>query len=288
MLKRAAEHQKVLTQFKCDFVPKPGEIVISDENNILSRKLKKDFITSGGLPPRLMDESFINYPFFLLPNRVKFLNEAIEDLKINDYVLINGNSCVGKSHLSLILYLHYLYQKDNFRIIYIPFFDREEYLVDLFSRSFFTFFDEITKSNELQILLNLISDTKLDHNTLKMLYDLLINETRASNKLILGLHDQINSLAYLKNLSFRFLKEIYPDKHILISTSTDPNFTQLVREDINSGIRILLTLPEMEDLDETTQKDILKHYFSLDDDIKIDLLREKTSSNFNILSEFRK
>ena len=108
-----------------------------------------------------------------------------------------------------------------------------------------------------------------------MLYDLLINETRASNKLILGLHDQINSLAYLKNLSFRFLKEIYPDKHILISTSTDPNFTQLVREDINSGTRILLTLSEMEDLDETTQKDILKHYFSLDDEIKFEFLREK-------------
>ena len=116
----------------------------------------------------------------------------------------------------------------------------------------------------------------------------MIKEARANNKLIIGQHDQLNSTSYLENLSFRFLKEVKPDKHILISTSTDPNFTQLVRTDINIGSRILLSIPEMEDLDKTTTKSILKHYFAVDDEIKIEFLREKTSGNFHILSEFRK
>ena len=119
-------------------------------------------------------------------------------------------------------------------------------------------------------------------------YDQLLKDARASGKKIFGLHDQINYIFYLQNMSFRFLKEVNLDKLIMISTSNDPSFAQLARRDVNGGERTLLSISEMEDLDDATQKKILKHYFSIDDEFKTEFLREKTNSNFHILSHFRK
>lgn len=180
-------------------MPNPGKIVISDPANLLSERLKWNVVSSLMLPERLLnekDDSWINHPLFLLPNRVEFLKKVEHTLEEASYVLINGNSCVGKSHLGIILYLHYLFQKDNFRIIYVPFYDRKKYLLDLFCRSFFTFHEEIEKSNELKILLNLMSDAPLDELKIKLLYDLLLKSARADGKVNIAEHDQINSNEY--------------------------------------------------------------------------------------------
>lgn len=175
LLNEASDNHKFLSQFTtCDFVPKPGKILITDPKNLLSEKLDWKFVSSLMLPARLLskpDPSKINHPFFLLPHRVEFLQQIKLFLKEAEYLLINGNSCVGKSHLALILYLHFLFQKDKFRVIYVPFYSEDGYLNDLFRRSFFTFFSEIAKSDELKILLNLLSDTLLNEQKIKFLYE---------------------------------------------------------------------------------------------------------------------
>ena len=171
LIKEASNNHKFLSQFTtCDFVPKPGKIVITDPKNLLSEKLDWNFVSSLKLPERLLsrqDSSKINHPFFLLPNRVEFLQKVKLSLIEAEYLLINGNSCVGKSHLGLILYLHFLFQKDKFRIVYVPYYSEDGYLNDLFHRSFFTFYEEIEKSDELKILLNLLSDTFLNEQKVK-------------------------------------------------------------------------------------------------------------------------
>jgi hypothetical protein len=106
-------------------------------------------------------------------------------------------------------------------------------LLDFFSRSFFTFYEEIETSNEIKILLNLMSDAPLNEFGIKLLYGILFEKARKENKIVIAEHDQINS----NNLSLGLLEEIKPDKFILISTSTDPNFVLLGREDIHSGKR---------------------------------------------------
>lgn len=287
-MKNALENYEFFKKYKCNFIPNSDDIVISDKENIFSLKIKANFISTIELSPRLVDQqNNLNFPFFFLPNRVEFLKKVIANLKKTKHILINGNSCVGKSHVGIIIYLYYLFQRENFRVIYVPFFADYKYLDDLFFRSFFTFYEEIIKSNELQIAFNLMSAETLKHTELQIMYKLLIEEARKNNKLILGIHDQLNNSDLKNNLSFKFLQKIELDKYVLISTSTDPNFQDLTRKDYNSGTRILLSISEDEYLNEKNQKSILKHYFNLKDDIKLNFLIEKTSSNFHILNEFR-
>jgi len=95
------------------------------------------------------------------------------------------------------------------------------------------------------------------------------------------------------------MKPFNPDKFILISTSTDPNFSQLGRIDIHSGKRRLLSIPEAEDLDDETKKLIIQEHLGLKQEetkeenltkaeIKLEFLRGKTEANFHILDEFRR
>lgn len=240
----------------------------------------------------------------MLPNRVAFLQRAKDLLEAEaEYLLINGNSCVGKSHLGVILYLHFLFQRDKFRVIYIPFHDEEDYLNDLFRRCFFTFYDEIANSSELKILLNLLSDTLLDDQNMKYLYGCFLNNARADGKVVIVEEDQINSDVLKSNLSLKLLRAIKPDKFILISTSTDPNFIHLARIDIHSGARRLISVPEAENLSDDTKKQIIQEHLgwkleetkSLQEklkreeiDMKLEFLREKTEANFHILDEFQR
>lgn len=131
---------------------------------------------------------------------------------------------------------------------------------------------------------------------------------RADGKVSYVIHDQINSKLYQFNLSLRLLEKIFErvnnhDKFILISTSTDENFIHLARNDIHSGRRSLLSIPEAEDLNDETKKLIIQEYLgwkpeqpkSLAEkskteeiEIKLEFLREKTEANFHILDEFRR
>ena len=73
-----------------------------------------------------------------------------------------------KSHFGLNFISTSIFSsKDKFRIIYVPFYSEDGYRNDLFRSSFFTFFSEIEKSDELKILLNLLSDTFLNEQKVK-------------------------------------------------------------------------------------------------------------------------
>ena len=107
-----------------------------------------------------------------------------------------------------------------------------------------------------------------------------MKKIKKNGKDVIVEEDQLNYGKHKKNNAFRFIT-------ILISTSTDPNFRELVRKDYRPGGRILLTVPEDEDLDKNSQRSVVKDYLSLDDETKVEFLRRKTQANFHILSEFK-
>ena len=292
LLEQASNHHLFLSKFqKCEFSPNKDEIVITDPNNLYSQQLEIKFISeSEKVPERLRDlnkRSFLNFPWFFLPNRIKLLKEITDQMnqEFPEFLLIKGGSCVGKSHLALMLYLYYHYQKDT-RIIYVPNFHRN-YLEHLFCQSFHTFYEEICETPELQIILNLISQSNLPTTSMAFLYDKLFEKARLKKKKIYGEHDQMNSRNLKENESFNFLLKREPDKMILFSISTDEDFMILARKDINSDSTRMFDFPEDEELDEITQEKIIKDYYHLDDQDKIEFLRLKTKANFHFLSEFR-
>ena len=92
-MNEAKELHEFFSEFYCDFIPKDGEVIITDKKNILSNRLKANYVSSLELTQRVAINGEINHPFFLLPNRVKFLKEVFSKLQEEeDVLLLNGNS----------------------------------------------------------------------------------------------------------------------------------------------------------------------------------------------------
>lgn len=231
----------------------------------------------------------VSHPLFLFPNRISIIKEIISKAKITEVLCIEGISCIGKSHVAMMIYLYYQYFKE-LRVIYVPAFNKNNYLDNLFSRIFITFYEDIKHNNELKIILNLFCYISPNFNDIVSLYKLFVKNAQKNGKKVISIHDQINSNELNSNLSFQIIDSIGLNTSILFTSSTEKNISQLTRKDNNFLSRALLKFTEEEqNLKENQILELIKLYFSFNnsDENKILILRDKTNGSFEILSEFK-
>ena len=237
------------------------------------------------------NKNFLIYPFFPTTKRMEGIKKLLTFNERNENFIITGNSCVGKSTFGAYLHVEALKMRNKYLSMYqVSTAKRtnETILEDVC----LWFYDEIEKSDSMEILINLVFNIINPPDYLmEIIFKELISQAKLKGKLVIYLQDQIEDDQEIIAEVFNFKHLL--DRCILITTSTETKIIQKRTKSSSIDAFKEFSLDEKIIMAENGEKKFLAFFLDIDyekeEDLKnydFDEIFKKTGLNFHILYSF--
>ena len=274
-----------------------SENFFKEAEKIFQKPFNQNSISFSSLPRRLLNlEKLleVNSPLLLLPERKQLLTELISNfMRLDEKTnfVVTGNAAIGKSHSALMLALLLRTMNERFVTVYIP--NTAEFGINTIpyvsKELFLWFYDMISSSPWLKILVNLLLKDDQNDLLLKFVLQECLKEAKKQNKTTVFIQDQVNLMRENIPPPFSSFKA-FIDFFCLFTTSTDFKLRSIKREDAEIGA-VEYSLNPKAKMEDEQCKAFINNKFVLDDQkdaALTKLLLDQTAGDFSILQEFHR